>query len=64
MLKTRKEMEECYEFDGIHLSNEITTDLLNLKEARMQGTKYIESELKNDFNKDYTKEEQEEDKIR
>lgn len=65
MLKTRKEMEECYEFDEIEKGT--IKNIYNLvdEKARIGAVNEITENLRDDMRKQkqITKEEQEEDKI-
>lgn len=54
-------MQEIYDFDGVHLENEITTDFLKKSRARIQGVTEIEKTVKKDLQKENTKEEKEGD---
>lgn len=56
-LKNRKDMQKIYQFDGIHLSNEISNNVLRDLGARIGGVRSIERELKETVNsKEVTKE--------
>ena len=54
-------MQAMYDFDGVHLENEITTDFLKKSRARMQGVTKIKKAVKEDLQKKNAKEEKEED---
>ena len=60
MLKTREQIEEYCEFDGIHMENEITTDFLVKSRARTQAVRDIQKSIEKEKS-EVTKGKEEED---